>query len=107
VAPATFNTVNKLRAGIADNMAVGVLCECLRPGYPSCWRPTSRRSSPSTPPSGQSPRAGVLGRSHAGTGPPARRDQDGALGGHPCGGREACPIAVYPGRRPLCRIGRR
>jgi phosphopantothenoylcysteine decarboxylase len=27
VAPATFNTVNKFRAGIADNMAVGVLCE--------------------------------------------------------------------------------
>src|SRR4029453_2210750 len=34
VAPATFNTVNKFRAGIADNMAVGVLCECLRTGMP-------------------------------------------------------------------------
>jgi phosphopantothenoylcysteine decarboxylase len=39
VAPATFNTVNKFRAGIADNMAVGVLCECLRTGVPIVLAP--------------------------------------------------------------------
>jgi phosphopantothenoylcysteine decarboxylase len=39
VAPATFNTVNKFRAGIADNMAVGVLCECLRAGVPIVLAP--------------------------------------------------------------------
>ena len=39
VAPATFNTVNKFRAGIADNMAVGVLCECLRAGVPIILAP--------------------------------------------------------------------
>jgi len=39
VAPATFNTVNKLRAGIADNMAVGLLCECLRAGVPIVLAP--------------------------------------------------------------------
>jgi phosphopantothenoylcysteine synthetase/decarboxylase len=39
VAPATFNTVNKFRAGVADNMAVGVLCECLRAGVPIVLAP--------------------------------------------------------------------
>ena len=39
VAPATFNTVNKFRAGIADNMAMGVLCECLRAGVPIVLAP--------------------------------------------------------------------
>jgi len=39
VAPATFNTVNKFRAGIADNMAVGMLCECLRAGVPIVLAP--------------------------------------------------------------------
>jgi phosphopantothenoylcysteine decarboxylase len=39
VAPATFNTVNKFRAGIANNMAVGVLCECLRAGVPIMLAP--------------------------------------------------------------------
>jgi len=34
VAPATFNTVNKFRFGIADNMALGILCECLRAEVP-------------------------------------------------------------------------
>ncbi|WP_412544331.1 flavoprotein [Longispora sp. K20-0274] len=29
VAPATFNTVNKLAAGLADNYALGVLAECV------------------------------------------------------------------------------
>lgn len=34
VAPATFNTINKFRYGIADNFAVGVLCECLQAEVP-------------------------------------------------------------------------
>jgi phosphopantothenoylcysteine synthetase/decarboxylase len=42
VAPATFNTVNKFRAGIADNMAVGVLCECLRAGVPFVLAPNAK-----------------------------------------------------------------
>jgi phosphopantothenoylcysteine synthetase/decarboxylase len=34
VAPATFNTVNKWAAGIADNFAVGLLCELTGIGVP-------------------------------------------------------------------------
>lgn len=34
VVPATFNTTNKLAAGIADNYAVSVLCETLGAGVP-------------------------------------------------------------------------
>ena len=42
VAPATFNTVNKFRGGISDNMAVGVLCECLRAGVPIVLAPNAK-----------------------------------------------------------------
>lgn len=34
VAPATFNTVNKWAAGIADTLAVGTLCEAAGLGVP-------------------------------------------------------------------------
>lgn len=34
VAPATFNTINKLAAGIADNYALSVLAECIGSGVP-------------------------------------------------------------------------
>lgn len=34
VAPATFNSVNKLAAGIADTLALGLLCEYLALGVP-------------------------------------------------------------------------
>jgi phosphopantothenoylcysteine synthetase/decarboxylase len=34
VGPATFNTVNKLAAGIADNPACSLLCECVGAGIP-------------------------------------------------------------------------
>jgi hypothetical protein len=34
VCPATFNTVNKLAAGIADNYAAGLLCEALASQIP-------------------------------------------------------------------------
>ena len=34
VAPATFNTINKLAAGIADTLALSLLCEYLALGTP-------------------------------------------------------------------------
>ena len=34
VCPGTFNTVNKLAAGIMDNYATGLLCEALASGIP-------------------------------------------------------------------------
>jgi phosphopantothenoylcysteine decarboxylase len=34
VAPATFNTVNKSTAGIADTLALGVVCEAIGKGLP-------------------------------------------------------------------------
>ncbi len=34
VAPATFNTVNKWAAGLADNVALGTLCEAAGLGVP-------------------------------------------------------------------------
>lgn len=34
VAPATFNTVNKWAAGIADTLALGVVCEAIGKGLP-------------------------------------------------------------------------
>jgi phosphopantothenoylcysteine synthetase/decarboxylase len=49
VAPATFNTVNKFRLGIADNMAVGVLCECLRVGVPIVVAPNVKEVLASHP----------------------------------------------------------
>jgi phosphopantothenoylcysteine synthetase/decarboxylase len=39
VAPATLNTVNKFRYGIADNFAVGVLCEARGLGIPIVLAP--------------------------------------------------------------------
>jgi phosphopantothenoylcysteine decarboxylase len=34
VSPATFNTVNKMASGIADNPACSLLCECVGAGIP-------------------------------------------------------------------------
>ncbi|MGH2599275.1 MAG: flavoprotein [Haloechinothrix sp.] len=34
VAPATFNTINKLAAGMSDNYALGLLAECIGHGVP-------------------------------------------------------------------------
>lgn len=34
VSPATFNTVNKMAVGIADNPACSLLCECVGAGIP-------------------------------------------------------------------------
>lgn len=34
VAPATFNTINKWAAGIADTLALGLLCEAIGKGLP-------------------------------------------------------------------------
>jgi phosphopantothenoylcysteine synthetase/decarboxylase len=39
VAPATFNTINKLAAGIADTLALGLLCEYLALGVPIVLAP--------------------------------------------------------------------
>ncbi|MGW3114883.1 flavoprotein [Streptomyces sp. NPDC001091] len=40
VAPATFNTINKWAAGIADTLAVGTLCEALGLGVPIAVLPS-------------------------------------------------------------------
>jgi phosphopantothenoylcysteine synthetase/decarboxylase len=59
VCPATFNTVNKWAAGVADNYAMGVLCEVVGYGVPMvavpmlkdelwrhpAWRPSMDRLS--------------------------------------------------------------
>ena len=39
IAPATYNTINKLAAGIADNYALGVLAECIGAGVPAVVLP--------------------------------------------------------------------
>ncbi|MET9350359.1 flavoprotein [Streptomyces termitum] len=39
VAPATFNTVNKWAAGIADTLALGILCEAYGTGIPTAVLP--------------------------------------------------------------------
>ncbi|MFJ6609890.1 flavoprotein [Streptomyces sp. NPDC091289] len=39
VAPATFNTVNKWAAGIADTLALGILCEAYGLGVPTAVLP--------------------------------------------------------------------
>jgi len=44
VVPATFNTTNKLAAGIADNHAVSVLCETLGAGVPMVLVPFLKAS---------------------------------------------------------------
>lgn len=52
VAPATFNTVNKLATGIADTYALSTLCEALGAGIPMVVVPfvkTSLASHPSWP----------------------------------------------------------
>ncbi|MEU6056803.1 flavoprotein [Streptomyces sp. NPDC047097] len=40
VAPATFNTLNKWAAGIADTLALGILCEAYGKGVPTAVLPT-------------------------------------------------------------------
>jgi phosphopantothenoylcysteine synthetase/decarboxylase len=44
VCPATFNTVNKWAAGVADNYAMGVLCESLGMGIPIVVVPMLKES---------------------------------------------------------------
>ncbi|MET8740798.1 flavoprotein [Streptomyces sp. NPDC004728] len=39
VAPATFNTINKWAAGIADTLALGILCEAYGMGIPTVVMP--------------------------------------------------------------------
>ncbi|MET9799658.1 flavoprotein [Streptomyces sp. NPDC006368] len=40
VAPATFNTINKWAAGIADTLALGTLCEAYGAGVPTAVLPS-------------------------------------------------------------------
>jgi phosphopantothenoylcysteine synthetase/decarboxylase len=54
VAPATLNTVNKFRAGIADNFAVGVLCEARGLGTPIVLAPNVKAALESHPAFGES-----------------------------------------------------
>jgi phosphopantothenoylcysteine synthetase/decarboxylase len=44
VAPATFNTVNKLAAGISDTLAVGVVCEGIGNNSPVVIAPSLNRA---------------------------------------------------------------
>ncbi|MEU7023942.1 flavoprotein [Streptomyces sp. NPDC046203] len=39
VAPATFNTINKWAAGVADTLALGILCEAYGMGIPTAVLP--------------------------------------------------------------------
>lgn len=66
VAPATFNTVNKWAAGIADTLALGILCEAYGQGVPH-RRPPRRELLPRPAPrvrreSGQAARHGRTGQ---------------------------------------------
>jgi phosphopantothenoylcysteine synthetase/decarboxylase len=54
VAPATFNTVNKWAAGIADTLAVGVLCEAYGLGVPIAVLPYLNAAQAAHPAYGQS-----------------------------------------------------
>ncbi|MDH3684208.1 MAG: flavoprotein [Acidimicrobiia bacterium] len=40
VAPASFNTINKVAVGMADNMATGLICEALSRGVPVAMEPS-------------------------------------------------------------------
>jgi phosphopantothenoylcysteine synthetase/decarboxylase len=44
VAPATFNTVNKIANGISDTLAVGLVCEGLGAGIPTVIVPWQNRA---------------------------------------------------------------
>ncbi|WP_069735795.1 flavoprotein [Streptomyces sp. EN27] len=44
VAPATFNTINKWAAGIADTLALGILCEAYGLGVPTAVLPAVNAS---------------------------------------------------------------
>ena len=52
VAPASFNTINKLAAGISDTLALGLLNEALGQGLPiivAPWAKSALRSHPAFP----------------------------------------------------------
>ncbi|WP_233153257.1 flavoprotein [Kineosporia sp. R_H_3] len=44
VAPATFNTVNKIANGITDTLAVGLICEAMGAGKPVVVAPAMNRA---------------------------------------------------------------
>ncbi|WP_328914901.1 MULTISPECIES: flavoprotein [unclassified Streptomyces] len=49
VAPATFNTINKWAAGIADTLALGILCEAYGLGVPIAVLPAVNRAMAAHP----------------------------------------------------------
>ncbi|MFI6283926.1 flavoprotein [Streptomyces sp. NPDC051018] len=49
VAPATFNTVNKWAAGIADTLALGILCEAHGNGVPTAVLPCANAAMAAHP----------------------------------------------------------
>src|SRR5262249_52676583 len=62
VAPATFNTINKWAAGIADTLAVGVLCEANGLGIPTAALPYLNAAQAAHPAHRQSlDRLGAMG----------------------------------------------
>jgi hypothetical protein len=54
VAPATFNTVNKIANGISDTLAVAVVCEALGAGKPTVIAPWQNQALSSYPAYGRS-----------------------------------------------------
>jgi phosphopantothenoylcysteine synthetase/decarboxylase len=54
VAPASFNTVNKWAAGIADTLALGILCEAYGLGIPVAVLPYVNRAMAAHPAYGES-----------------------------------------------------
>ncbi|MFF9149055.1 flavoprotein [Streptomyces sp. NPDC014861] len=69
VAPATFNTINKWAAGIADTLALGILCEAYGLGIPTAVLPRVNAAMAAHPAYGRSlyrlREMGVLIGSHA------------------------------------------
>lgn len=54
VAPATFNTVNKWAAGVADTLALGILCEAYGLGVPTAALPCVSAAMAAHPAYGES-----------------------------------------------------
>lgn len=54
VAPATFNTVNKWAAGIADTLALGIVCEAYGLGIPTAVLPYVNSAMAAHPAYGES-----------------------------------------------------
>ncbi|MFJ2676140.1 flavoprotein [Streptomyces sp. NPDC088551] len=82
VAPATFNTINKWAAGIADTLALGILCEAYGLGIPTAVLPYVNAAMASHPAYSRSleqlREMGVLMGSYRPHGPKASKPEGGA-----------------------------